>query len=421
MQSNRQQLFATIAEQLTRAQADSLWLGLILIDIRGFSNINRAYGFACGDALIEQVNQQLVKTSKNPSLCFHIGNDEFALLVPNINAPSLISIAASQVADQLRTSFIWNDQQIALQVNIGATATDHPSSNADAQQSIEALVFTAEHALSHAKQLNLAFHIEDVKQQTHVATDLSLHTDFKNALFENKLELHYQPQVHFEQQASVCAEALLRWQHPTRGLIPPSQLLPICSQLGLNLDLTKWVINTALRHIHEWPEQSVANISINISADIIDTFALPELVKNSLKVWGVNPSQLTVEITESAVFNDKNTGFSNLSQLHDIGVNISIDDFGTGYSSLEYFKHIPANEIKIDRSFVSNMHNDEADRKLVKLIIDLAHSFDMHVVAEGVENQNIADLLKSMGCNFAQGYFYSPALPYPEFVQWCKR
>lgn len=421
MHPNRQHLFSTIVSLTEHGCPQSPWLGLVIFDIRGFSQINRAYGFACGDALIEHVLDELATLCKNPNYFFHIGNDEFALLVPDMNSPSMISLAASRVADQLRVPFFWRNNQLALQINIGATAGNHISYSGESQQFVDKIILSAEQALLQAKDRNLTFHIEDfAAPQQDGALDLKLHADFRRALFENELELFYQPQAMLKPHPSSSAEALLRWQHPERGLILPNEMLPVCTQLGLNLDLTKWVIHTALRHIDEWPDESIPSISVNLFADIIDTFALPELIANSLKIWNIDPNLLTLEITESAVFNDRQTGFSNLSQLHDIGVNISIDDFGTGYSSLEYFRHIRANEIKIDRSFVTQMHNNKADRKLVKLIIDLAHSFDMQVVAEGVENQQVADILQRMGCDLAQGYHYAKPLCHTNYIAWNK-
>jgi EAL domain-containing protein (putative c-di-GMP-specific phosphodiesterase class I) len=201
-------------------------------------------------------------------------------------------------------------------------------------------------------------------------------------------------------------------------MIPPDQFLPLCTRPGLNLELTQWVIHTALRHQSEWPNDNTPSIAINVSADIVDSPELPNIITNAVRIWGNDTSKLTIEIIESAIIEDKESGFNNLTKVRALGLKISIDGFGTGYPSLAYFKHIPADEVKIDRSFIDNMVNDSADRRNVELIVSLAKSFDLEVVAEGVENQEQLDLVKSLHCDYAQGYYLSRPISYQDFITW---
>ncbi|WP_339674195.1 bifunctional diguanylate cyclase/phosphodiesterase [Dasania marina] len=407
---SRSKLFNSI-KFLSDNLNDNSWLGLLLIDIRDFKTINRAYGYECGDKLLQHVAEILKENSKNPKLVFELGNDEFAIIVPHLKGPNFISLSANRIAEALKVPFIYDQQKILVSVNIGASATNLASDH-------DLLVLVTEHSLSEAKSQNLPFHIADIKTELFGHSDLALLNDFKTALHENELELYYQPKININNPNTSQAEALLRWKHPTRGMIPPDQFLPLCARLGLNIELTQWVLNTALRHQKAWPNAATPSIAINVSADIIDSPELPHIIENALNIWGTDPDKLTIEITESAIIGDKESGFNNLKKVQNLGVRISIDDFGTGYSSLAYFKHIPANEIKIDRSFIDNMTNDSADRRIVELIVSLAKSFKLSIVAEGIETLEQLALVKLLNCDFAQGYYLSRPIPYDEYIAW---
>lgn len=411
MQDSRKSLFQSIKEQTEKLEGTNNWLGLVILDIKDFKTINKAYGYECGDALLQHLISELKSISKRPDFAFKLGNDEFALLLPNLNGPNLISIAANKISNALHKPFVWNEQQILINLNIGSSATNL---NTDS----ELLMLVTEHSLAEAKRLNLSFHLADIKTEIFNHTDLVLFNDFKKALYENELMLYYQPKMALKGRHTINAEALLRWNHPTRGMIPPDKFLPICDRLGLNLELTQWVLNTALRHQHNWPLEETSAVAINISADIVDSPELPAIISNSLAIWGTDPSQLTIEITESAIIGDKESGFNNLNKVRELGVKISIDDFGTGYSSLAYFKHIPADEIKIDRSFVHSMTNDNADKRIVELIISLAKSFNLKIVAEGIETGEQLEILKKLNCDLVQGFYLSKPIPYLDYVEW---
>jgi diguanylate cyclase (GGDEF)-like protein len=411
MPSVRSGLFSRISTIIEEGIKPDHWLGLLIIDVKDFRTINRVYGFSCGDALLEHIMAELLNLSSSPDLCYHLSDDEFAVLIPNINTPSLTGLAANKIATELNKQFLWKDVDLVVSVNIGASAID-------ALGTTERLVLSAEHALSTAKKDNLIFHIDDIDTSQGDKSELGLRAEFKQALYENELELFYQPKISLHTEQQFTSEALLRWRHPERGFVPPDTMLPISEKIGLSLELTQWVLNTAFRQLKQWPGKDSPNIAINLSAKVVDSPELLNIVKNSLKIWDMDPGRVTLEVTESAIIEDKKSSFNNLTQLRDLGVKISIDDFGTGYSSLEYFKDIPADELKIDRSFITHIDSDEADRKIVSHIIDLAHSFKMGVVSEGIETAEALEIITSMGCDYGQGYFIAKPIPFPDYIDW---
>ena len=218
------------------------------------------------------------------------------------------------------------------------------------------------------------------------------------------------------------AEALIRWENKERGFIRPDIFIPIAEQSGQIQDITWWSLNTALRHAMEWPKPwKPLKVAVNISAKILKDLAFVDSVRSALSVWGVSPEQLILEITESALMEDTSRSFITLEELKAIGVGISIDDFGTGYSSMAYFKNIPANELKIDQSFVFHMLSNAMDQHVVNTIIELAHGFDLKVVAEGIENVETFEALKELNCDVAQGYHVARPMPQKEFIQWLNK
>jgi len=216
------------------------------------------------------------------------------------------------------------------------------------------------------------------------------------------------------------AEALIRWHLPDHGYVPPEELIALALVSGRSYELTRWVINRALRYQREWKEDFTLPLAINLPADLVSSPDLANMLQSALAIWGADPASVTVEITEGAVIEDKEAGFHNLEQLRSLGLGLSIDDFGTGFSSLSYFKEIPATEIKIDRSFVMRLLEDEQDQNLVKIIIDIGHLFNLEVVAEGVEDSATLDILRELGCDIVQGFLFARPMPEAELREWLR-
>ena len=261
--------------------------------------------------------------------------------------------------------------------------------------------------------------IEDlVGDELETPQDMRLEQLFAETLHENAFQLYYQPKINLITGEARSAEALLRWEVEGRGFISPEVAVELADSTGRAYSLTKWVVHTALRQVREWQDSIDVSVALNVQADLVNSPDLLTLLKDAIAIWGVKPERITVEITESAIIVDKESGFDNLLKMKQLGINLAIDDFGTGYSSLSYFKHIPANELKIDQSFVRTMRTDPQDLELVKIIIHIAHQFGLAVVAEGVEDKESLEMLRELGCDFAQGFYFSKPLPREEYEQW---
>jgi sensor c-di-GMP phosphodiesterase-like protein len=231
--------------------------------------------------------------------------------------------------------------------------------------------------------------------------------------------LVYQPKLRLPDLKPVGAEALMRWKHRSRGLVSPDQFIPIAEQTGQIKGMTIWALNSALRHAAQWQHpHGRFSIAVNVPAELVGQDDLPDLVENALSLWGKEDVQLVLEITERSLVMDPRHSFRILSRIRDLGVKISIDDFGTGYSCLAYFKDIPADELKIDKSFINGMLIDATCADITSLIIDLAHRFGLHVVAEGVEDEETLEALRQRNCDVVQGYLFAKAMELGEFERW---
>jgi EAL domain-containing protein (putative c-di-GMP-specific phosphodiesterase class I) len=280
------------------------------------------------------------------------------------------------------------------------------------------LLARAEASLSQAK-LGSAQRIEDVlTEDSDGPVQIRLEQSLAEALQDNAFELYFQPKIELATGRVLSAEALLRWQTPEGEFVAPELIVQWAESSGRSYDLTKWVVHRALRQMREWQGSMDISVAVNVPANLAGERDLPALLHDAIAIWGVKPDRVVVEITESAIIEDKQSGFDNLLKLREMGVTLSIDDFGTGYSSLSYFKHIPAAELKIDKSFVDSMLVDAQDMELVKIIIHIAHQFGLRVVAEGVEDRQSLDKLRELGCDYAQGYYISRPLPREDFEAW---
>jgi EAL domain-containing protein (putative c-di-GMP-specific phosphodiesterase class I) len=246
-----------------------------------------------------------------------------------------------------------------------------------------------------------------------------MESELGRALDQTELELYYQPKIDLKTGNPCGAEALMRWNHPTRGLVLPDVFIPVADRTGNLEPMTWYAINTALRQQSEWPELwGELSVAVNLSVNVLKSKQLSITIRDAEKIWGSESHRLILEITEDALISDPDKGFSILRQLQSEGIRIAIDDFGTGYSSMSHFRDMPADELKIDKSFVLNMLDDERDRQIVRTAIDLGHTFGFAVVAEGVENEAIRNELIDMKCDIAQGYLYARPMPQQEFIEW---
>jgi EAL domain-containing protein (putative c-di-GMP-specific phosphodiesterase class I) len=274
-------------------------------------------------------------------------------------------------------------------------------------------------AMYEAKRTHSEYEIYSVEHDPYNPVRLAMVGELRKALEDNQVLLHYQPKVDLDTGKVLGAEALVRWQHPTRSLIPPAEFVPMAERTGLIKPLTRYVLNLALAQCREWRDSGLdLKVSVNLSARNLLDGKLPEDVSRLLSKWRVPAAFLELEITESTIMVDPKKTMEVLRRLHAMGLALSIDDFGTGYSSLAYLKELPVNELKIDRTFVETMATNRGDAFIVRATIDLAHNLSLRVVAEGVEDEQTMQELAGLGCNVAQGFHLSRPLPPQEFSKW---
>ncbi len=342
----------------------------------------------------------------------NFSGEQMCLVLPNIASREQAELAAIKIISSLQKPFTVGRQQLTLRPYIGIA--NFPELGTDAGQ----LLMYADVASGIAAGKENRYHVYRLEDQVETEAYVGLDIDLDKALKANELRVNYQPQIDIRTGRCISAEALVRWNTPGRGEINPGALVRIAENRGLIVPLTMMILNTALRHTAAFAAADVdIGISINLPPKMLEDDELPQIIQQSLDIWGVPAAKLTLEITEGSIVKNSSS-FSMLSRLRNMGLSIAIDDFGTGYSSLAYLKSFQAQELKIDILFVKNIHKSRGDRQLVQAIIDLAHNFDMITVAEGVEDQKTSDLLRELGCDVVQGFLYSRALPDTDFLDW---
>lgn len=387
-------------------------LGLLLIDLSNLRSINHRHGFDLGDRLLVEARNQLQSLSKLENNVYRVSSKTFAFIVPRLTNAGFIALAVNRVQRVLEEALYIDEDILPVELRLGL-AVNHRA----AQPGLSTLA-RAEASLAQSRLGKLLDIDNAIQEQPLPAADLLLEQRFAEALHDNAFELHFQPKIDLHSGRVFGAEALIRWHLPEHGYVPPEELVELAYSAGRSYELTRWVVNRALRYQREWRGKFSLPLAINVPADLVSSPDLPNMLQGALAIWGADPSLVTVEITEGAIIEDKAGGFHNLEQLRQLGLGLSIDDFGTGFSSLSYFKQIPATELKIDRSFVTRLLEENQDRELVRIIVDIGHLFGLQVVAEGVEDTATLELLRELGCDVAQGYLLARPMPEAELRDW---
>ncbi len=412
---NRTLLCGHIEQAFKSATSPQHGPALLMLDINRFREINDTFGQQQGDLLLQQVGTRFRETqdaSDTLATVARLGGDEFAVLLPLGDEES-----ARQAADVLQAVLEepFSIEGLCIQVEVSIGAALAPRHGSDAPT----LLRRADVAMYTAKQAHEKYALYDVVHDQYNPQRLALICDLRQAIVSRTLTLHYQPKADLTTGKVLCVEALLRWHHPTRGFVPPDQFIPLAEQSGLIASLSHMVLETAIQQCRLWIDSGFKlEVAVNLSMrNLLDT-KLPDTIADLLARYGVPGRLLCVEVTESAMMTNVERTHDVLMRLFEQGVRISIDDFGTGYSSLAYLKRLPIDELKIDRCFVQYMTSIRSDSSIVRSTVLMAHRLGVRVVAEGVENQETWDLLASMGCDIAQGYYLSRALPAPELEDW---
>jgi diguanylate cyclase (GGDEF)-like protein len=407
-------LFQDRAEQaILAARRERGIVALMILDLDRFKEVNDTLGHHNGDLLLKEIGARLRGTLRESDSVARLGGDEFGVLLPKIADGEAAVAVAEKIRQVLRNPFTL--EGITLDVRASAGLALYPDHGED----VEALLRRADVAMYIAKEDHTGCELYSAERDQYSPARLALVAELRRAIDEGELVLHYQPTAELQTGRVVGVEALVRWQHPERGLLAPDEFIPLAERTGLIRDLTLYVLDAALEQARAWHERRLdLNVSVNLSArDLLD-LQLPEKVRKLLELHGVPAHRLELEITESVILAEPMQARAVLSRLSAMGVRLAIDDFGSGYSSLAYLKRLPVGEIKIDRSFVMNMERDESDAVIVRSTIDLGRNLGLSVVAEGVETEATWARLANLGCDLGQGFHLSRPMVGAALFDW---
>ena len=402
-----------LTQVIAQAYRNRLRVALMHIDLDRFKVVNETLGHYVGDALLKQAAERVRKATREAETVARVGGDEFTIVFPNVTNLQTLSAAAEVMLDELARPFPSDGQELFLSASVGISL--YP----DDAGSVDELIKHADAAMSSAKHLgrnNFQFYTAGMNEE--VQDRMLIEAGLRTAIQRDELSLVFQPKIDLATRRIFGAEALLRWNHPKLGMIPPSRFVPVAEDAGLVGQIGEWVLYTACRQIREWQDAGLAlQVAVNVSARQFQEYDVAELVVDIMRDTGALAKNLEIELTESAVMNDAESSIVTLERLAALGVQIAIDDFGTGYSSLSYLKRLPLDLLKIDQSFVRDISSDPNDAAIVRAIITLARSLGIKVIAEGVENEAQLAFLNAYGCQYAQGYLFGRPLTAPQFVK----
>ncbi|HHJ81082.1 MAG TPA: EAL domain-containing protein [Candidatus Tenderia electrophaga] len=406
---NRNHMQSIIERETKLARRHAKSFALILLDLDNFKEVNDTLGHDTGDSILIETASRLQECAPGSGIVARLGGDEFSLLVRGDAAVHTLKIA-DNLSRALQKPFTEGEQSLHIRPSVGiALFPDHGTD-------FTTLLRRADIAMYEAKRKRSDYVIYDSNIDKHSLRKLTMSTELREALEHNELVIHFQPKLNLISNTITSAEVLVRWQHPRMGLIPPDEFVPLAEQVGLIDSLTMYVLRLALQQSQIWNAAGTPiKLAVNLSAWNLQNDDLPDQINTLLTEFDLSASSLELEITESAIFSDLAHASEILEHIHAAGIQLAIDDFGTGYSSLSHLKKLPASYIKIDKSFVMDMDNDENDSAIVHASIDLAKNLGLSVIAEGVEHEQTLIRLKTIGCDVAQGFFISRPLPADDF------
>ncbi len=408
---NRVLLADRLDQAIKIGQRQNQPLALMFMDLDRFKEVNDTFGHHSGDALLQQVAARLLGRLRTSDTVARLGGDEFALVMPGIGDPAAAGQAATKILDSLDAPFTIEGEQVVIGASIGIALFPEHGSDADG------LMRRADVAMYVAKRGSGGYSVYAPEKDLHTAGRLALQAQLREAIARGELTLHFQPKVSLPGGAVIGVEALARWNHPEKGLLTPGEFIPLAEAAGLVRPLAAWSLEAALVQARAWRDLGLeVPIAVNLSMRNLLDEELPEQVGLLLARHGVPPDLLHLEITESALMVDPRRSLGVLTKFSEMGVRFTIDDFGTGYSSLAHLRRLPISEIKIDRSFVTEMIQSESAAVIVRSVIDLGHNLGLQVVAEGVEDRATWDLLVAGGCDSAQGYLTGRPAPAGELL-----
>jgi diguanylate cyclase len=410
---NRVLLADRFAQALRAGRRDSTTTGLLLIDLDRFKEVNDTLGHHHGDLLLTLIGPRLAGALREVDTIARLGGDEFAVLLPGVDGVEAAMLVAERLWAALTGSFTVDGIDLDIEASIGLVVSGQHGDD------VATLLQRADVAMYVAKEQGLGVFVYDEDTDGHSPERLALLGDLRRGLDRGELLLHYQPKISLSSGQVCGVEALLRWLHPDRGLVPPDAFIPLAEHTGLIGPLTAYVLDAALAQARCWADLGhQIPVAVNLSARNLLDEHLPDTIGALLDQHQVPAHLLELEVTESAIMIEPERARRLLTRLHELGIRLSIDDFGAGYTSLAQLKTLPVTELKVDRSFVLTMDTDPANAVIVRSVVDLGHNLGLSAVAEGVETQQALDTLTGYGCDTAQGYHLSRPLPPEAFLAW---
>ena len=415
---NRALLHLEVESALQEAVREGRGVAVMLIDLDHFKEINDTLGHNVGDLLLVEVGRRLRDAAGEQGLVARLGGDEFAVLaapaVPVADLQRVTLRLVERLSDTLRAPMTLAGVRLDVQGSIGIAFAPQDA------QGMDELLSRADVAMYSAKEERGRWRTYDPEQDEHTPERLALLGELREGLRRGELVLHYQPKCEARRGGLIGAEALVRWQHPVRGLLLPDEFIPLAENTGLIADLTLEVLEQAVRQVRRWADTGrTLGVAVNLSVRHLTDLDLPVRVGEALARHDVPGHLLTLEVTESTIMNDPSRAVHVIGRLRELGVRIAVDDYGTGYSSLAYLKRLHVDELKIDKSFIMNMLADDNDEVIVRSTVELGHNLGLQVVAEGVEDAEVWQRLLPLGCDVIQGYHLSRALAADPFTAWC--
>lgn len=389
-------------------------MALLFLDLDNFKIVNDTLGHKTGDMLLKQASARLSNVLRQNDYICRIGGDEFAIILEKVNQLEDVSIVSKKCIEALSNPFVFDSNSFFIGVSIGVSICPEDAAAAND------LLVNSDMAMYEAKlrgKNNYQYFNKEMND-TH-SRKFQLESDLRHAINQGQMELYYQPQVDANNGTLIGIEALMRWNHPEKGMVAPDEFIPIAEETGLILPLGEWLIKTACQHCNQVIESGFRDISIaiNISGIQVRENTFIDNVRNALETSGIKPGYLEFELTESILMDDSALVIDKVNQLNNLGVNVTIDDFGTGFSSMSYLKSFPIHKLKIDKSFISGLPQSSEDMAITRAIIAMAHGMNIKVVAEGVEHDDQVDFLCEHGCDIFQGYYYARPMPLDDLLK----
>jgi len=412
---NRLLLQDRLHQAIAQAERMNTTLALVFLDLDNFKKINDSLGHAAGDALLREVAQRLKRCVRDSDTLSRQGGDEFVLILRDLRGVDSCVPVLGKIMEALQEPFAWEDNELSTSASLGIAL--YPQDGRD----FETLRKKADMAMYRAKEAGRnTYRFFDEEMDEEAVEHLLLRSGLRRAIERGEFLLHYQPQIDLSSGRVIGVEALLRWQHPEYGLVPPGRFIPIAEESGLIVPIGEWVLHEACRQTARWLQAGLPPlvVAVNLSAMQFRRHSVEQAVRQALADTGLPAVQLELELTESTLIQDVEQVLTTVRRLKHLGVKLSIDDFGTGYSSLSYLKRFDIDKLKIDQSFIRDLASNPDDAAIVHAVIQMAHSLGLRAIAEGVETPQLLQRLLAFGCDEAQGYHYAHPLPAAQFERW---